>query len=192
MAVRFLRPCLVFPLVGVAIAMLSACGRKDPAPAAVPVVVKDLKAEKIVVSRRFSGSIEPLQSTSLAFKLPGTVRSLHRPPGLGRDVQVGDTLAMGTVIAELDEGDLRRARMGAVSKVCQLEARVATAKDTLVIATRNLKRFDNSAGSISKLARDEVDARRVAAAGELEAAEHALTDAVSSSTRRSTITTTAS
>ena len=36
-------------------------------------------------------------------KLPGTVQRLYRPPGLDRDVQVGDTLAKGTVIAELDE-----------------------------------------------------------------------------------------
>jgi multidrug efflux pump subunit AcrA (membrane-fusion protein) len=37
--------------------------------------------------------------------------------------------------------------------------------------------LDSSAGSVSKVARDEVEARRVAAAGELEAAEHALADA---------------
>jgi multidrug efflux pump subunit AcrA (membrane-fusion protein) len=105
------------------------------------------------------------------------VQSLYRLPGLDRDVQVGDTLAKGTVIAELDEGDLRRAKAGAEARVAQLEARVATAKETLKISTRNFERFDNSAGSVSKLARDEADARRVAAAGELEAAEHALADA---------------
>jgi multidrug efflux system membrane fusion protein len=96
---------------------------------------------------------------------------------LGRDVQVGDTLARGTVIAELDEGDLRRAKMGAEARVAQLEARVATARETLAIAVRNLERFDSSSGSVSKVARDEVAARRVAASGELEAAEHALADA---------------
>ena len=83
---------------------------------------------------------------TLAFKLPGTVQSLYRPPGLDRDVQVGDTLAKGTVIAELDEGDLRRAKASAEARVAQLEARVATAKDNLEIATRNLERFDNAAG----------------------------------------------
>ncbi len=155
----------------------SGCKKEPMKPAAVPVMVKTLAAEKITHSRRFSGSIEPLQTTSLAFKLSGTVRSLHRPAGLDRDVQVGDTLAKGTVIAELDEGDLRRAKMGAEARVAQLEARVATARDTLEIATRNLERFDSSSGSVSKVARDEVEAKRVAAAGELEAAEHALADA---------------
>jgi HlyD family secretion protein len=140
-------------------------------------MVKVLTPETISVSRRFSGSIEPLQTTSLAFKLAGTVQSLYRPPGLDRDVQVGDTLARGTVIAEVDEGDLRRAKAGAESRVAQLEARVATAKETLIIATRNLERFDSSAGSVSKVARDDADARRVAAAGEVESAEHALADA---------------
>ncbi|MCL4222494.1 MAG: efflux RND transporter periplasmic adaptor subunit [Phycisphaerales bacterium] len=161
----------------VIVALLSGCKKQPPPPAPVPVVTKTLVPEKIELSRRFSGSIEPLQTTTLAFKLSGTVRSLHRPPGLDRDVQVGDTLAKGTVIAELDEGDLRRAKMGAEARVAQLEARVVTARETLAIATRNLERFDNSAGSVSKVARDEVEARRVAAAGELEAADHALADA---------------
>jgi multidrug efflux pump subunit AcrA (membrane-fusion protein) len=128
-------------------------------------MVKALKPEKISVSRRFSGSIEPLQTTSLAFKLSGTVHSVYRPPGLDRDVQVGDTLAKGTVIAELDEGDLRRQDECGGEGRAQLEARVATARETLAIASRNLERFDSSAGSVSRVARDEVEARRVAAAG---------------------------
>jgi RND family efflux transporter MFP subunit len=160
-----------------AIAAQAGCEKHEPATAPVPVVVKVLAPETISVSRRFSGSIEPLQSTSLAFKLSGTVQSIHRPPGTDRDVQVGDTLSRGTVIAELDEGDLRRAKMGAEARVAQLEARVATARDSLAIAARNLERFDKSTGSVSKVARDEADARRVAAAGEVEAADHALADA---------------
>lgn len=178
-SLRDVRSRLVAPasLLCVAVATLGGCDQRQPAPAPVPVMVKVLAPEKIAVSRRYSGSIEPLQTTSLAFKLSGTVQSLYRPPGLDRDVQVGDTLAKGTVIAELDEGDLRRAKAGAEARVAQLEARVATAKDTLAIATRNLERFDSSAGSVSKVARDEVEARRVAAAGDLEGAEHALADA---------------
>ncbi|MFO0873631.1 MAG: efflux RND transporter periplasmic adaptor subunit [Phycisphaerales bacterium] len=160
-----------------ALAVLCGCQKRQPVPEPVPVLAKTLAPERITLSRRYSGSIEPLQTTSLAFKLSGTVRSLYRPPGTDRDVQVGDVLAKGTVIAELDEGDLRRARMGAEARVAQLEARVATAKETLAIAIRNLERFDSSAGSVSKVARDEVEARRVAAAGELETAEHALADA---------------
>jgi len=160
-----------------AAAALGGCDKRQPAPAPVPVMVKALKPEKITVSRRFSGSIEPLQTTSLAFKLSGTVQSLYRLPGLNRDVQVGDTLDKGTVIAELDEGDLRRAKASAEARVAQLEARVATAKETLAISTRTLERFDSSSGAVSKVARDEVETRRVAAAGELESAEHALADA---------------
>jgi multidrug efflux system membrane fusion protein len=143
----------------------------------VPVKVKVLAPEEIILSSRFSGSVEPLQSTDLAFKLPGTVQRLYQPPGLDRDVQVGDTLAKGTVIAELDEGDLRRAKAGAEARVAQLEARVVTANESLDIAARNFQRFANSAGSVSQAARDDADARRVAAAGELAAAQHALADA---------------
>src|SRR6185436_19354253 len=138
-----------------AAAALSGCDKPQPAPAPVPVMVKALKPEKITVSRRFSGSVEPLQTTSLGFKLSGTVQSLYRPPGLNRDVQVGDTLAKGIVIAELDEGDLRRAKASAEARVAQLEARVATGKETLTIAARNLERFESSGGAVSKVARDE-------------------------------------
>ena len=86
-------------------------------------------------------------------------------------------LAKGTVIAELDEGDLRRAKASAEARVAQLEARVATAKDNLEIATRVLERFEETSGSVSEVARDDAAAKRVTAAGELASAEHALADA---------------
>jgi RND family efflux transporter MFP subunit len=163
------------------LAALAGCKHPTSVPGPVPVKVKVLAPEAITVSRRFSGSIEPLQSTALAFKLPGTVQNLYRPPtggGAGRDVQVGDTLAKGTVIAELDEGDLRRAKASAQARVAQLEARVTTAKDNLAIATRNYHRYlDSPAGIASKMELDNADARRVTAAGELAAAENGLAEA---------------
>ena len=108
---------------------MGGCKKPPGAATTVPVKVKILEPEDIAVSRQFSASVEPLQTTSLAFKLAGTVQSLHRPPGLNRDVQVGDTLAKGTVIAQLDEGDLRRARASAEAKVAQLEARVSALEE---------------------------------------------------------------
>lgn len=156
---------------------LAGCKKEPSVPSPVPVKVKMLEPEEIIVSTRFSGSVEPLQTTALAFKLPGTVQRLYRPPALDRDVQVGDVLARGTIIAELDEGDLRRAKASAEARVAQLEARVATAKDNLAIATRVLERFNRTSGSVSEVARDDAAAKRVVATGELEAAEHSLADA---------------
>ena len=164
-------------LGGLLVGSVAGCHKQQQENAAVPVKVRMLTPQEITLSTRFSGSVEPLQTTDLAFKLSGTVQSLYRPPALNRDVQVGDVLAKGTVIAELDEGDLRRAKESADAKVAQLEARVGTAKENLVIATRNFERFENTAGSVSKVARDDADSRRVSAAGELETAEHALADA---------------
>lgn len=174
--IRWTRLCIAVYLLVVGVA---GCNKRQPtAEGPVPVRVKVLTPEEIVVSTRFSGSVEPLQTTSLAFKLPGTVQRLYRPPGLNRDVQVGDTLAKGTVIAELDEGDLRRAKAGAQAKVEQLEARVVTAKDNLAIATRNYERYATAPpGAVAQAARDDANARRVTAAGELASAEHALADA---------------
>jgi RND family efflux transporter MFP subunit len=163
--------------LGLLLAAFAGCKHETPVSGPVPVKVKVLATEEIIVSRRFSGSVEPLQSTALAFKLSGTVQRLYRPPGSGRDVQVGDTLTKGTIIAELDEGDLRRAKESVQARVAQLEARVATAKDNVAIATRIFERFTHSSGSVSEAARDEADAHRVAAAGELSAAENALAEA---------------
>jgi RND family efflux transporter MFP subunit len=156
---------------------LCGCDAPPEQVAPVPVRVKVMTSQEIVVASRFSGSVEPLQTTNLAFKLPGTVKRLHRPSGLDRDVQVGDVLAKGTVIAELDEGDLRRAKASAEAKVAQLEARLATAQDNLAIATRVLARFEESSGSVSAVARDDAASKRVAAAGEVESAAHTLADA---------------
>jgi RND family efflux transporter MFP subunit len=166
-------------LLGASIALGAGagCDHKPEAMGPVPVKVKVLAPEEVTLSSRFSGSVEPLQTTDLAFKLSGTVQRLYRPPALDRDVQVGDTLAKDTVIAEFDEGDLRRAKASAEARVAQLEARVATAKDNLEIATRVLERFSKSSGSVSEVARDDAAAKRVGAAGELASAEHALADA---------------
>jgi RND family efflux transporter MFP subunit len=166
--------CLVTCLL---LSTLAGCRKQPKEAGPVPVKVNVLKPEEITVSTRFSGSVEPLQTTDLAFKLSGTVQHLYRPTGLDRDVQVGDTLAKGTVIAELDEGDLRRAKASAEARVAQLEARVATAKDNLEIAKRNYQRYAGSAGGVSEAARDDASSRRVTAVGELASAEHALADA---------------
>lgn len=172
-------PVILYLLVVCLLVSATAGCRKQPTQnAPVPVRVTVLTPEEIIVSTRFSGSVEPLQSTDLAFKLPGTVKHLYQPPGLDRDVQVGDTLAKGTVIAELDEGDLRRANASAAARVAQLEARTATAKENLEIATRNFERYSNAVGgSVSKEARDNADGKRITAAGELETAEHTLAEA---------------
>lgn len=176
-AVSIAIPVLMYLLVAWLLITGAGCKRPPTESATVPIKVKVLAPEEIVVSTRFSGSVEPLQTTDLAFKLSGTVQSLYRPPRLNRDVQVGDVLAKGTVIAELDEGDLRRAKASAEARVAQLEARITTAKDNLEIATRNYQRYLTTSGAVSEAARDDANARRVTAAGELETADHALADA---------------
>ena len=113
-------PLLCFGIGGLLLGAVAGCDKRPAEHAPVPVRVRVLGPEEITVSTRFSGSVEPLQTTDLAFKLSGTVQSIYRPPGLNRDVQVGDVLARGTVIAELDEGDLRRAKASAQARVAQL------------------------------------------------------------------------
>ena len=175
--IRIVILAFLYLLVVCLLISAGGCDKHPTENACVPVKVKVLAPEQIVVSSRFSGSVEALQTTDLAFKLNGTVQSLYRPLGLDRDVQVGDTLEKGTVIAELDEGDLRRAKESAEATVAQLEARVASDKESLDLATRNFQRFENSAGSVSETARDDADARRVTAAGDLATAQQLLVNA---------------
>jgi RND family efflux transporter MFP subunit len=172
-----LRPTKSLLIGSLIMSAIVGCEKQPTELGPVPVKATTLEPEEITVSSSFSGSVEPLQSTDLAFKLNGTVKSLYRPPGVDRDVQVGDVLSKGTVIAEFDEGDLRRAKASAEARVAQLEARVVTAKDNLEIAKRNYERYANSAGAVSEAARDDANSRRITAAGELESAEHALADA---------------
>jgi multidrug efflux pump subunit AcrA (membrane-fusion protein) len=87
---------------------LVPAGDKDPpgAPGPVPVKVKVLESEEIVVSSRFSGSVEPLQSTDLAFKLPGTVKALLRPGMIVSDLVGGqhDQKVMLLPMAAIHQG----------------------------------------------------------------------------------------
>jgi RND family efflux transporter MFP subunit len=96
--------------LGLAACMCPGCNRQNPESLPVTVRAKTLGPEKVASSMLFSASVEPRQKVDLAFKVPGTVDHLLRLKAAGseRDVQEGDVVAKGEIIAELELRDFQR------------------------------------------------------------------------------------
>ena len=87
------------------------CGSKKEEQAGgspVPVKVETVVAQDVRQSWRYSGEIRAETEVKLAFKQGGYVASLHQVRGADkrlRNVQPGDQVAAGTVLARLRQGD---------------------------------------------------------------------------------------
>jgi RND family efflux transporter MFP subunit len=93
-----------------ALMFMAACGRNErkPEPAAVPVKAEAVATQAVRPSWRYSGEIRPDKQVQLAFREPGYVAALHSTRGADgrvRDVQVGDQIPAGTVLARLRLSD---------------------------------------------------------------------------------------
>ncbi|MFZ5830621.1 MAG: efflux RND transporter periplasmic adaptor subunit [Planctomycetota bacterium] len=104
----------IFGLAGCLLAVLDmgACRSKPadkPLPTAVRVIT--VEREQIASELRYSATVIELQKVDLSFKVPGLVRELFQTSeadGLVRDVQEGDRVPAGAVIAKLDDEDYLR------------------------------------------------------------------------------------
>lgn len=88
----------------------AGCGNKQEhsEPAPVPVDVERVASRDIKPVWRYSGDIRPDSEVQLAFKQSGYVVSLHQVRGADkrlRDVQVGDEVPAGTVLAQIRRSD---------------------------------------------------------------------------------------
>ena len=100
-------------LVGVfcfaAVLALAGCGKEQPAtPEPVPVKVEVAATQEIRPAWRYSGEIRPDTEVQMAFKEPGYIAALHPVRGADgrlRDIQVGDQVPGGTVLAYLRRSD---------------------------------------------------------------------------------------
>jgi RND family efflux transporter MFP subunit len=94
--------------------ILAGCGKKDQTIAADPVPVKaeTVATQEIRTAWRYSGQIEPDTQVQLAFKQPGYVAALQEVTGVDgrwREVQVGDEIRSGAVLACLRRSDYEAA-----------------------------------------------------------------------------------
>ena len=99
-----------FTLLALTLAGLSAgCGSHETAPPSpTPVSVQAVEAYTGSPGLRYSANIQPYAQVDLAFKSGGYIRAILQMRGVDgrmRDVQEGDRVAKGTVLAQVRESD---------------------------------------------------------------------------------------
>jgi len=174
-----LRPSfLVVALAGA----IASCGRpaarEKPAR---PVRVEAVRSEAMPSGLRYSATIQPYEQISRAFKVGGYVREVLQragPDGRPRDLQQGDEVTEGMVLARISEADYQEKVNEARAQLAEAEASLAKARADAERAqhlyqAKCLTRPDYDA---AKAAFASGGARVVGARAQLEAAEIAFRD----------------
>ena len=107
----------------------TSCSKKSEAAVKPPVAVKVKTVETNSISRgvRYSANIEPAKQVDLAFKVSGYLDRILQVRGVDgrmRDVQAGDVVSKGTVLARVRQSEY-------AVKVSQSQSQVAEAKSSL-------------------------------------------------------------
>src|SRR5262249_29356239 len=118
-----------------------------------PVKVKPVEAYAIHTGVRYSANIKPYTQVELAFKVGGYIETIHQVRGVDgrmRNVQEGDFVKKGTVLARLREADYTARRNQAKSQweearssLITLKAQVAEAEAAHVRAEQDFTRAKN-------------------------------------------------
>jgi RND family efflux transporter MFP subunit len=119
----------------VAILILAGCGKEGiPTPDAVPVKTETVATQEVRPSWRYSGEIRPDKQVQLAFKEPGYVDSLYQVRGVDgrwRELQLGDHIPAGTVLAHLRRSDYEASLSTAVGQQQSVQGALDAAKAEL-------------------------------------------------------------
>ena len=103
-----------------ALSVLAGCGtRKQADPEPVPVQAETVAMQQVQPNWSYSGEIRPDTEVQLAFKEPGYIAALDHVKGADgrmRDVQVGDEIPAGTVLAHLRRSDYEASFNSAVGQ----------------------------------------------------------------------------
>ena len=132
------------PAVCLLTAAVMGCRRPEigePLPVAVEVV--RLAEKPIHREMRYSATIKELQKAELSFKISGTVAELYQvadAEGRQRDVQEGDQVPAGAVLAKLDVGDYTRAWEIAKQRLAQAESQSQAAEAGADLAEKDFQR----------------------------------------------------
>ena len=139
---------------------LSACGAGQPEPAPARPVMVARPQPAPGVARSFPGEVRAREESPLAFRIGGKL--------VRREVDVGDRVARGTLLAVLDPGDLD-------TQVRAAEARLSAAEAQLRRAAADRARYATLADEqlVSRSALDAQEAAWRAADGEMRAARAA-------------------
>jgi RND family efflux transporter MFP subunit len=103
-----------------ALYVLAGCGTKKQAgPEPVPIQAETVALQQVQPSWRYSSDIRPDTEVQLAFKEPGYIAALYQLKGADdrkRDLQVGDQIPAGAVLARLRSSDYRASLNTAVGQ----------------------------------------------------------------------------
>ncbi len=143
----------------------------------VAVQVTTVKLEDFATEMRYSATVKELQKADLSFKVAGTVQEMYQVTETGgggtRDIQVGDCVPPGAVLAKLDEADYRRRLSAASERLAKAESqRVAAMADADLAAKELARRETLSAQGAAPLENlDMAKGRRIAADAAVVSAE---------------------
>jgi multidrug efflux system membrane fusion protein len=141
-----------------AMLLLGACGHDAPPPdTARPVLVVHPQGGPDTAFTAYAGEIRAREESALAFRVGGNL--------IRREVDVGDRVKHGQLLAELDPGDLRLQAQA-------VQAQVAAAEAELARAAADRARYARLAQQqlVSRSALDAQNAAYAAAAGQAKAA----------------------
>jgi RND family efflux transporter MFP subunit len=143
--------------------LLAACGQavSSPPQAERPVQVERVAFQADSVSHDFVGVVRARRETDLAFRVAGKM--------ISRNVNVGDVVHAGDVVARIDPGDLEL-------QVQSAQAELAAATSNLADASADEARYGNlkTRGAVALADYDHKKAARDEAVGRLERAQRAL------------------
>jgi RND family efflux transporter MFP subunit len=163
-------------------AATTACTRRPTEKPSRPVRVEKVTTEVPATGLRYSAAIQPYEQVTLAFKVGGYVREVKQVRDAGgrfRNLQQGDPVARGTVLARVDPADYQEKVNQAKAQLAEAEASLArvradAARAESLYKDQALTRPDYDAATSGLAA---ATARVEAARAQLEAAQISLKDA---------------
>jgi len=163
----------------VAVAGCKAEQKYDKPPTAVKTTTVQTYSPSNTL--RYAATIRPVTQVTLAFRVGGYVDQIYKVgagDGRGRDVQEGDRVSKGTVLARVREGDYAARVAQAKSQLAEAQAGVDHAKLEFerarnLFSTQSITKADMD-GAQAKL--DAVQAKLAGAAAQVDQAEIALRD----------------
>jgi RND family efflux transporter MFP subunit len=162
--------------------MFLACRPARPAEKpARPVRVENVRAETAPAGTRYSATIQPYEQVPLAFKVSGYVRAIAQRAVANepaRNLQQGDDVARGAILAQIDGQDYRQRARQAQAHLGEAEAGLQKAaadagRAEQLYASQSLNRPDYDS---ARAALGAAEARVEGARAQLESAEIAMRD----------------
>ena len=147
--------------------IVAGCGHKEPEKRVVPVKVAAVELNAASTEARYSATIIPRTQVELAFKVGGYVDVLRKVRGVDgkmRDIQEGDRISTGAVLARVRQSDYQ-------VKFKQAESQASEAKSGISVSKAQYEEAVSGVAS-SKAQLIEAEAAYVKAKFDLDRAEN--------------------